>query len=214
MKTKVCLFVRVSTDQQDYQRQISDLTKLAEKNNYEIVETIAEKISGAKSNSERKGINELVEKAKAGKFQKVLVTEISRIGRSPKDVIETIDFLTELKISVMIQDMGIETLDNNGNTSFLSEMLVHIASLFSKNERTVLKSRIVSGMRAAKLNGIHIGRPAGTLETEEEFLKKYNKVVKCLHSGLSVRQICILYSLSQNTVMKVRKAIQLYKAAA
>lgn len=207
MKTKVCLFGRVSTDLQDFQRQVSDLTKVAERNNWEIVEIITEKISGAKSNSERNGIQELTEKATAGLFQKVLVTEISRLGRSPKDVLATVEFLTSKGISLYVQDLNIETLDSNGKSSFMSELLVSIMSLFSKNEREVLRTRIKSGMKQAEANGIVCHRPVGTTETKEEILAKYPKAVKDIKAGLSVRKVCKLHDLAQGTVMKLRKIL-------
>lgn len=81
-KIPVAIFGRVSTLGQEFDRQVSDLTKVADKLGYEVVEVITEKISGAKSNEERKGVQQLIKSAKAGNFQKVLVSEVSRLGRS------------------------------------------------------------------------------------------------------------------------------------
>lgn len=213
MKTQVAIFTRVSLDRMDYNRQIDDLTIFANRMNYEVVEIISEKISGATENSQRSGIQELLEKAKAGKFQKVLCTEISRIGRTQKNVLDTIEQLTKLGISLYVQDMGLETLDKNGKPSFLSELMVNIMSLFAGRERETTIERIRSGMRRAKAMGVHVGRPVGTIEETETFLKKHSKAVKDLKDGLSVRKVCKLHDLAQGTVMKLRKAIGLYMAA-
>ena len=81
MKTPVAIFGRVSLDSMDFQRQISDLQKVADRLNYEVVSIITEKISGAKNNDERLGVQQLLQEARQGIFQKILCTEVSRLGR-------------------------------------------------------------------------------------------------------------------------------------
>ena len=75
----VAIFGRTSTQEQDYERQVVDMKRVADKNDYEVVSVITEKISGAKSNEERLGIQRLLEEARIGMFEKVLVTEVSRL---------------------------------------------------------------------------------------------------------------------------------------
>jgi DNA invertase Pin-like site-specific DNA recombinase len=79
--TPVALFVRVSKQAQDYDRQIADLKHYAERQEYTIQATIAEKISGSKRNDERRGITELLALGTGGRIKKILVTEVSRLGR-------------------------------------------------------------------------------------------------------------------------------------
>ena len=133
MKTKVAIFGRVSSDLQDFQRQINDLQKVADRLNYEVVSIITEKISGAKTNEERKGIQELLEGARNGDFKKVMVTEISRLGRSTIETLKLIEELHKLGISIFLQDLNAETLNEKGETSFQTEIMCHMLSLFSKN---------------------------------------------------------------------------------
>lgn len=210
-KIKVCLFVRISTSKQDVSRQISDLTKTAERLNYKIVDIISETISGAKKNEDRKGIVELLEKAKAKQFTKVLVSEVSRLGRNTTEVLKAIEALRECDVNVYLNDLNMETDENNP----MSELLLYITSLFSKQERSTLISRVKSGIvQYRKDNDGVWGRRKGSTETKEEFLNKYSKLIKCLELGLSVRQICKLQDVSQNTVMKVRKQLGLYNQIA
>lgn len=207
MKTPVAIFGRVSSDQQDFQRQINDLQKVANRLGYEVVSTITEKISGAKTNEERKGVQQLLDGARKGLFKKIMVTEVSRLGRSTIETLKLIEELHKLGISIYLQDLNAETLNDKGEASFQTEIMLHMLSLFSKNERRNLISRIRSGILTAKSNNIHCGRPIGTIEDKEDFLSKYPKVVEGLKKGFSVRECVKLYDTSLATVAKIRKAV-------
>ncbi len=207
MKTPVAIFGRVSSDQQDFQRQITDLQKAAIKLNFEVVNVITEKISGAKTNEERRGVQELLNGARNKHFKKVMVTEVSRLGRSTIETLKLVEELHKLGISIYLQDLNAETLNEKGEPSFQSEIMLHMLTLFSTNERRSLISRIRSGMQQARLNNIHCGRPSGTVEEREDFLSKYPKVVEGLKKGFSVRECVKLYDTSLGTVAKIRKII-------
>lgn len=204
----VAIFGRTSTQEQDYQRQVVDMQKIADKNNYDVVSIITEKISGAKSNEERLGVQKLLEEAKKGLFKKVLVTEVSRLGRSTLETLKLVEELHGYGISIYLHDLKTETLDGKGEMNMQTEMMLHMLSLFAKNERRLTIDRIKSGMQQAKLNGVHCGRYKGTTEAKEEFLAKYKKVIDGLKKGFSVRECVKLYEVSLGTVAKVRKYIK------
>lgn len=206
--TQVAIFGRTSTLEQDYKRQVVDMEKVAEKNGYEVVSIITEKISGAKSNEERLGVQQLLQEAKAGSFEKVLVTEVSRLGRSTLETLKLVEELHSYGVSIYLHDLKTETLDENGEMNMQTEMMLHMLSLFAKNERRLTIERIRSGMAQAKLNGTHCGRYKGTTEAKEKFLSKYNKVIEGLKKGFSVRECVKLYEVSLGTVAKVRKYIK------
>lgn len=208
MKIPVAIFGRVSLDSMDFQRQINDLQKVAEKFDYEVVSIITEKISGAKNNDDRLGIQQLLSEAKQGKFQKILCTEISRLGRSTVQTLSLIDQLHQLGISIYFQDLNSETLNEKGEVSFQTEILTNLLSLFAKNERQVLISRIKSGMQKAMAEK-HCGRPKNSKEDNSAFLCKYPKVVDGLKRGFSIRECVKLYDTSLGTVAKIRKMIEL-----
>ncbi len=205
MKIPVAIFGRVSLDTMDFQRQISDLQKVADKLNYEVVSIITEKISGAKSNDERLGVQQLLLEAKQGKFKKLLCTEISRLGRNTVQTLSLIEQLHQMGISIYFQDLNSETLNEKGEVSFQTEILTNLLSLFAKNERQVLISRIRSGMLQAKKNNIHCGRPKNSKEKNNEFLLKYPKVIEGLNRGFSIRECVKLYDVSLGTVAKVKR---------
>ena len=204
----VAIFGRTSTQEQDYHRQIVDMQKVADRNDYKIVSVITEKISGAKTNEERAGIQQLINEAKSGKFQKVLVTEVSRLGRNTLETLKLVEELHQLNISIYLHDLGTETLNVDGEMNMQTEMMLHMLSLFAKNERRTTIERIKSGMAQAKANGVHCGRYKGTTEAKAEFLSKYNKVIDGLKKGFSVRECVKLFDVSLGTVAKVRKYIK------
>ena len=207
MKTPVAIFGRVSLDSMDFQRQISDLQKVADRLNYEVVSVITEKISGAKNNDERLGVQQLLQEARLGKFQKILCTEVSRLGRSTIQTLSLLEELHQMGISVYLQDLNSETLNENGEIGFQTEIMLHMLSLFAKNERRNLIDRIKSGMLQAQKNNVHCGRPKNSKEKNNEFLSKYPKVIDGLTRGFSIRECVKLYDVSLGTVAKIKKMI-------
>lgn len=117
MKTKVCIYARVSTLSQDYERQLSELREYASRMNYEVVKEFSEKISGAKSVAERQALTELLDYAATNRIDKVLVYECSRISRRAIDFLQVIDQLTQMKVSVYILQSGLETLMADGSVN-------------------------------------------------------------------------------------------------
>lgn len=208
MNSSAIIFARVSTvDRQDYQRQIDDLTSYCEKRNLSIVDTIAEKISGAKTNEDREGIKKLLKQAHSGKFDTVCVTEISRLGRNPFEVQKVIEELSALNISIHIQTLGLQTLDDKGKRSPMVDLMVAILSQFARIERDTIIERVRSGMARAKSIGKCIHRPVGSTENAEDFLKKYRPIIRDLKSGISLRKIGRIHSVSLTTVQKVKRAM-------
>ena len=199
---KGVIFVRVSKREQDYQRQLEDLRALAKTLNLEIVAEIAEKISGVKDNQERDGVQELLRLAQKGIIQKVLVQEVSRLGRSTVEVLKVLEELTSLHVSVYVQNFGFETL-KNGKRNPIAQFMFTLLAEFARMERETLRERILSGMEEARRQGKHLGRPDGSLENKETFLKKYPSVVRNLRQGISVRKTAKICDTSINTVRKV-----------
>ena len=109
---KVVIFARVSSTNgtQDYERQINDLQTLASANNWTVEAVFAEKVSGAKKNIERTELMNMIDYINSHDINKVLVTELSRLGRDTLQVLQAIEILNQNKVSVFIQNYNIETL--------------------------------------------------------------------------------------------------------
>ena len=107
---------------QDYDRQISDLTAYCEQKNYVIAKVIATKITGTKTLADRQDLQELLAAANNNEFQKVIVSEISRIGRNARDIRNTIDQLHKKRIAVVFKNLGgLESIDDRGEESFVMD---------------------------------------------------------------------------------------------
>ena len=207
MNNRAALFVRVSTiDKQDFQRQIDDLKRYCERMGLEIVKVIGEKISGAKRNEERAGIQELLTRARAKEFDTVCTAEISRLGRSPFEVQKLIEELSSLKINIHIETLNLQTLDTEGKRSPMTDLIVGVLAQFARMERESIVQRVRSGLQRARAQGKHIGRPKGITE-ENELLTKYKPVVQDIESNISIRKIAKIHNISQNTILKVKKAM-------
>lgn len=204
---RVCLFIRVSTDKQDYQRQILELNEFCQQKNFAVAETIATKITGTKTFHDREDLQKLFKSAHAKKFDKVVVSEISRIGRSAKDIRNTIDFLHSKKIAIVFRNLGgMESLDDRGNETFVTNIIISIYSELAQEERRILSERIKSGLVSARHKGKQIGRPVGR-QDDQALLKKYPRLAADLKKGLSLSQCQKLHKVSRNTAIKVRRLV-------
>lgn len=205
MKRRSIIFVRVSTkDKQDTERQIRELTEYSNSKGYQIVEIIEERISGVKKNSEREGIQKLLERSNPKKFDILLISEISRLGRNTSETLQVLELLHKQKISVFSLNFGLETLNENGKENHLSIFLFTILSEISRMEREQIVERIKSGLDNCRKKGIVLGRRKGTVESKEEILGKYGNVQKKLREGYSLREIQKICGVSVNTIRKVK----------
>lgn len=203
-----CLFIRVSTQQQDYQRQVSDLTEYCNNKGYRIAKIIATKITGTKTLADRQDLQELLAAANRNEFQKVIVTEISRIGRNARDIRNTIDQLHRKRIAVVFKNLGgLESIDENSNESFVTNIIIAIYSELAQEEKRILSERIRSGLAECRRKGIkRIGRPKGA-DDINSVKRKYSKLIADLKKGRSLSEASKLHNLSRNTVIKIRKLI-------
>lgn len=208
MSTNVIILARVSTQKQSAERQINDLTELAKRKNWNIVKVISFKISGAKKNSERNDMIELrsfIDRSKNGTIHKVLVTEISRLGRNTHQVLETINYLKEHSISLYIQNFNIETLKEDGTSDIMASFLLTILAEISQMEKEWIFERLISGRNNyIKKNGkISSGRKQ---LTDEEFINKYKgTILPLLLKGNTIADIATLCKLSTYTVVKFKR---------
>lgn len=210
---KAVIFARVSRRDQDYERQLRDLRAIAVTMNLAIVKEIAEKISGATSNRDREGIRQLLELAHQGKIDKVLVQEVSRLGRSTVEVLQVVEELTDLDVSIYVQNFGIETLKKGRNGKLhrnpVAQFLFTMLAEFARLERETLRERILSGMEEARRKGKKIGRPEGSHKQARDYLQDYSGVVRNIKQGLSLRQTAKVCGVAVNTVRKVKAMMEL-----
>ena len=204
---KVCIYARVSTQSQDYQRQLSELREYATRMNYEVVKEFSEKISGAKAIAERQALTELLEYAAANRIDKVLVYECSRISRRAIDFLQVIEQLTQMKVSVYILQNGLETLMADGSVNPIAQLVLGIIGQFNSMERSLIRSRMSSGYNHFRSNGGKVGRKEGYKKSDEQMKEQYSKELSLLKKGLSLRNIQAITGTSVNTLRKLKVII-------
>lgn len=204
---KICIYARVSTQSQDYQRQLSELREYATRMNYEIVKEFSEKISGAKSVAERQALTELLDYAAANRIDKVLVYECSRISRRAIDFLQVIEQLTQMKVSVYILQNGLETLMADGSVNPIAQLVLGIIGQFNSMERSLIRSRMSSGYNHFRSNGGKVGRKEGYKKSDEQMKEQYSKELSLLKKGLSLRNIQAITGTSVNTLRKLKVII-------
>ena len=204
---KVCIYARVSTQGQDYQRQLSELREYATRMNYEIVKEFSEKISGAKAIAERQALTELLDYAAANRIDKVLVYECSRISRRAIDFLQVIEQLTQMRVSVYILQNGLETLMADGSVNPIAQLVLGIIGQFNSMERSLIRSRMSSGYQHFRSNGGKVGRKEGYKKSDEQMKEQYSKELSLLKKGLSLRNIQAITGTSVNTLRKLKLII-------
>lgn len=207
---KVAIFCRVSSksDRQDTERQKNDLTRMCESNKWEVVELIEERISGKTKTDKRPKMQHLLNLAATKQIKKVVISEISRLGRNVKEGIEIIEELSAMRVSIYIANIGMETLKYNGEENVMFKPILITMMGYAQMESELMSERIRSGLKAAKKKGVVLGRRKGATKDIEQFLSENKKVVKELRSGTSIRKTAKICDCSPSNVQKVKKALQ------
>ena len=204
---RICIFARVSTSIQEYDRQVNELTALAQRNRWSVEAVFCEKVSGAKKNVDRKELSRMVDYVQAHNINKVAVTELSRLGRDTLQVLEVIEQFNKLGISLYIQNYGIETLTENGEVNPMSQFLVTILAEVARMERKQIRERVESGYKNYRANGGKVGRKEGYRKSEADLREQYAEEIRLLRKGISLRNISKITGTSVNTIRKCQSLI-------
>ena len=207
MSKTAVIYARVSSsgDRQSTDRQVADLRAFAKREGFEVLEVFSENCSGARE--DRPELLRCVEYLKRGECSTLLVSEISRLGRSVKGVVNTIDELTRAKVNIYLQDINLYTLLPDGSENPLAKVILTVLALGAEIERKSIVGRLNSGRERAKEKGVKMGRPKGSMMSNQELLNKYPEVVKKLRKGRSIREIAKICDVSASTVQRIKKAM-------
>ena len=204
---KVVIFARVSTSIQDYERQVNELTAVANCNNWNVAATFCEKVSGAKKNAERKELSKMIDYVRNNNINMVLVTELSRLGRDTLQVLEVIEQFNKLGISLFIQNYHIETLNDNGTINTMSQFLITILAEVARMERKTIRERVESGYKNYRANGGKVGRKEGYRKSDIDMKEQYAEEIRLLRKGISLRNISKITGTSINTIRKCQNFV-------
>jgi len=167
-------------------------------------------VSGKVEFSERSAGKKLLQDIKAEKVSVVKTMRLERLGRSVKDLIGTIDTIHSYGVPIQFISEGITTLDENGNQTPTTGLLVNVLSSLSEFFYHQNREKTLAGIALAKeKKGKYVGRKPNSVETVEKYLSKpkIKKMIELLNQGNSVRSIVRVLECSPNSVYKLKKIL-------
>lgn len=184
---KVAIYGRVSTKEQDPESQLLDLRKYVNLRNWEVYqEYVDHGISGMEKS--RPGLDRLMKDVRKRKFDVLLVWKFDRFARSTKHLVTALEELEGLGIDFCSYQDSIDTSTNHGKLVFT------IMGAIAEFERSLIRERVLAGIRRAKENGIRLGRPP--LEVD------LDKMKELVLNGNSIREIAKQMGISKSLVHK------------
>ena len=203
---KAVIYARVSStgDRQDTGRQIKDLENYAKSQGIEIVKIYEEHISGAKKIEERQVLTECLEYCKKESVDFLLLSELSRLGRSTLQVLRSLEILHEAKVSVYIQNLGLYTLQPDGKVNPIASIMVTVLAEMANIERSNIQYRLNSGRANYIANGGRLGRKKGSTKSEEKLRDEYEETIALLKKGYSIRNIARLQGIGISTIQRIK----------
>ncbi|HEU5376148.1 MAG TPA: recombinase family protein [Ktedonobacteraceae bacterium] len=197
---KTIAYIRTSTDKQDLNNQKLEILEFARKKELKVDEFVEITISSRKTSKQRR-IDEVLELL--GDSDTLIVTELSRLGRSTAEVIALINGLVARNIRIIVLKQNLDIAKHDMN----SKIIITLFSLFAELERDLISLRTREALKAKRLQGITLGKPKGTIQ-RSKFDKDVERIQELLKLELSVRKIAKVlgYSshLALNTYVKKR----------
>ena len=188
---KVSILSRISTSDQSNESGLQELRELCSQKGYEVVEEYVEVVSGSKGKDERKELQRMLSDCKKGKFEKLIVWELSRLGRSLSHLVTTLQEMSDCGVDLYSVREGIDTSTQMGKTMF------GLIGVFSEFELQVRKDRVQRGIDHYRKTHKNWGRRKSYNKVFEQ------KVIKLREQGLSFRKISSELDCSTSMVQRV-----------
>ena len=190
MSKRVVIYARVSTNEQNCDRQVAELEQVVKNNNWELVDTYVDE-GYSRTTTTRPELDRMMKDAFVRKFEMVITLELSRLGSSLKHMIEIVDKFKEKKIQLFIVNQQIDTSSATGY------MFFSIMTSIANYERELISERVKSGLENAKRKGIVLGRKTNlTPEVEEQ-------IIQLKSEGVGYNTLAKRLSVSVKTIRKV-----------
>jgi DNA invertase Pin-like site-specific DNA recombinase len=190
---KIIAYLRASTDKQDLNHQKLEILEFARRQGLHVDEYVEITISSRKTSKQRR-IDELVQKLNAA--DTLIVTELSRLGRSTAEVIALVNALVERNIRLVTIKQNLDIYQQDMN----SKIVITLFSLFAELERDLISLRTKEALAAKKAQGQVLGKPKGTLQ-KSKFDQNVERIKELLGYGLSVRKIAKVLGYSSHIAL-------------
>ena len=148
---RVGLYARVSTTEQTCENQLQVLRAFAGARGWAITEFVDAGVSGAKE--KRPQFDALLADVRRRKLDVVVCTKLDRLARSVKHLIALGEELRALGVELVVLDQAVDTTTSGGRALF------GMLAVFAEFERDLIRERVIAGVRRARAQGKHLGRP-------------------------------------------------------
>jgi site-specific DNA recombinase len=182
---KAVIYARVSTDDQDTERQVYELMEFAKKEGYDDVRFFGENITGKKDAKTRKEFDAMLDYIKENNINQIYSWELSRLGRTVRDISANVHFFRTEGINLYIKKENINTRNNDANTQFQLNILASMAEF----ELETIKSRTISGT----YNSIRKGGAGGGSIKQFGYKKVAGKLLVDNDEAAVILDICDRY---------------------
>ena len=208
---QVAILARVSTQGQDYERQVVELTDYCQRMNWEVVTVFAAKVSGASKLADREEISALVEYVKEHRLNRVVCLSIDRLGRNTLEALKVINYLNENGVSLHIKNYNLNTLNPDGKVNPVASLICTILLEIASMERLTIKERMASGrdlyIAKCRRDGVKMGRPSTYRKSDDAYKDQYQKEIGLLRKGISLRNVHAITGTSVGTLQKIKRYI-------
>ena len=191
---RVAIYGRVSTNEQSTDNQTDFLQEISDRNGWKLVEIyVDEGISGTKGREKRPQFDRLCKDMVRRKFNRILVWDISRLGRSLQHLVEFLDDVQSMNCHLYIHQSGLDTSTPSGR------MMFQMVGVFSEFERSMISERVKLGLKRVKSKGIQLGRPKSITNEHKE------KVWKMIDQGMSHSKVSNIIKISKMSVSRINR---------
>lgn len=205
----VVIYSRVSSQsvRQSTERQVVDLERFATGRGDKVVAVFEEKVSGRKANVDRPVLSRCLEYCidPQNQVDMLLLSEISRLGRSTLEILKALDILHTHKVCVYIQNLNLETLRPNKTVNPLSSLVTTLLGELAAMERQGIIDRLNSGRELYIEKGGRLGRRPGSKKSLEQKREEYKEAISLLKKGYSIRNVAKLTNKSVSTILSIKK---------
>ncbi|MDA8860685.1 recombinase family protein [Planktomarina temperata] len=191
---RVAIYGRVSTSEQTTDNQINFLQEIVSRNGWELVQTyVDEGISGTKGRDKRPEFDRLCKDMVRRKFNRILVWDISRLGRSLQHLVEFLNEVQSVNCHLYIHQSGLDTSTPSGR------MMFQMVGVFSEFERSMISERVKLSLLRAKKEGRKLGRPKKISDATETL------ILEDFKTGSTKSAIALKHKISRMSVSRICK---------
>jgi len=187
-------YTRVSTDAQDYKNQKFEILSYCNQKKWKVDKWIELEISSRRSTKERR-IDELLAFLEPG--DRLILSELSRIGRSTGEVIQLVNKITTQQVELIVIKQNLCINYKNGG-DIASKVIVTIFSLLAEMERDLISERTKVALSRAKAAGKKLGRPKGAGKSKLD--GKEGEIKGFLEKGVTRANIAKILGVAWGTM--------------